>query len=153
LRAAEGKEVLGTKRSTQPLRRVEGITYWVIDDSKQIHRFINTNIRHEWEKDAETDGVDPSLDPWLRDLSKMKWSLQAIAMANVRLDPSMITLQNFVARLEERSKQLRREIELYDQVIWPVIMGGEDSMLKDGYCRYTTLRTMGVKRILAYVGH
>lgn len=138
---------------TQPLRRVEGITYWVIDGSKQIRRFINTNIRREWEKDAETDGVDASLDPWLRDLSRMTWSLQAIAMANVKLDPSMIRRQNFVARLEERRKQLRREIELYDQVIWPVIIRGEDSMLKDGYCRYTTLKTMGVKRTLAYVGH
>ena len=61
--------------------------------------------------------------------------------------------QEFIARLKERSKQLRRAIELYDQVIWPVIIQGNDSMLKDGYCRYTTLKTMGVKRTLAYVGH
>ncbi len=143
----------GVSRRTQLLRRVEGITYWAIDDSKQIRRFINTNVRHEWEKDVETDGVDPSLDPWLRDLSKMSWSLRTIATASVRLDPSMMKRQDFVTRLEERSKQLRREIELYDQVIWPVIIRREDSMLKDGYCRYTTLRTMGVKRTLAYFGH
>jgi hypothetical protein len=143
----------GIKRRTQPLRKLEGITYWLIDDSKQIRRFINTNIRHEWEKDAETHGVDPSPDPWLRDLSKREWSLHAIGMANVKLDPSMIGQQDFVPRLEKRSRQLRREIEFYDQVIWPVIIRGEDSILKDGYCRYTTLRTMGVKRTLAYVGH
>jgi hypothetical protein len=136
----------------QLLKRIEGITYWVIDDSSQIRRFINTNIRDKWEKDAETDGIDPSLDPWLRDLPKLKWSLQTIAMASVRLDPSLITRNDFVERLEERSKQLRRGIELYDQVIWPVIIRGEDSMLKDGYCRSTTLKTMGVKRPLAYVG-
>ncbi len=138
---------------TRPLRRVEGITYWVIDDSKQIRRFINTTIRREWEKDAETDGVDASLDPWLRDLSKMKWSLRTIAVANIKLDPSMMRQQEFVARLEERSRQLRRGIELYGQVIWPVIIRGEDSTLKDGYCRYTTLKTMGVKRTLAYAGN
>ena len=118
-------------------------------------RYANSSIRtfaHEWEKDAETDGVDPSLDPWLRDLSKMKWSLQTIAMANVRLDPFLIRRQDFSARLEERGKQLRREIELYDQVIWPVIIRRENCMLKDGYCRYTTLKAMGVKRTLAYVG-
>lgn len=136
----------------QPLRRVEGITYWVIDDSKQIRRFLNTNIRHEWQKDAETDGVDPRIDPWLRGLSKLKWSLQTIPLANVKLEPSLIGRQDFVTRLEERSKQLRRGIELYDQVIWPIIVRGEDSMLKDGYCRYTTLKTMGIKRTLAYVG-
>ncbi len=136
----------------QPLKRIEGITYWVIDDSSQIRRFLNTNIRHEWEKDAETDGIDPSLDPWLRDLPKLKWSLKTIAMASLRLDPSLIRRRDFVERLEERSKQLRRGIELYDQVIWPVIIRGEDSMLKDGYCRSTTLKAMGVKRTLAYVG-
>jgi len=136
----------------QSLRRVEGITYWVINDSRQIRRFINTNIRHEWEKDAETDGVVLSIDPWLRGLSRMKWSLRTIAVANVQPNPFLIKQQDFVRRLKERSEQLRRGIELYDQVIWPIIVRGEDSMLKDGYCRYTTLKTMGVKRTLAYVG-
>ena len=140
-------------RSFSSLRRVEGVTYWVIDDSKEIRRLINTNIRHEWEKDAETEGIDPSLDPWLRGLSKMKWSLKRFATSNVRLDSSMMRRRDFVARLQERSKQLRREIELYDRVIWPVIIRGEDSMLRDGYCRYTTLKTMAVEKILAYVGH
>ena len=146
-------QIQGIKTTTQLLKRVEGITYWVIDDPKQIRKFINTNLRQEWKKDAETDGVDPGRDPWLRDLSKLEWSLQTIAMAKVRPSLSMMRRQEFIARLKERSKQLRRAIELYDQVIWPVIIQGNHSMLKDGYCRYTTLKTMGVKRTLAYVGH
>jgi hypothetical protein len=136
----------------QTLRRIEGITYWVINDPTQIRRFINTNIRHEWEKDAETDEVDPKIDPWLRGLSKMKWSLRTIATSNVRLNPFLMKKERFVRRLEERSKQLRRGIEHYDQLIWPIIMRGEDSMLKDGYCRYTTLKAIGVKTTLAYIG-
>ncbi len=136
----------------QPLRRIEGITYWVIEDSEQIRRFIDSNIRHEWKKDAETDGIDPSVDPWLRGLSKLKWSLRTIPLVNVKLEPSLIGRKDFVTRLEERSKELRRGIELYDQVISPIIIRGEDSMLKDGYCRYTTLKVMRVKRTLAYVG-
>jgi hypothetical protein len=136
----------------RPLKRIEGITYWVIDDSEQIRRFINSNILHEWKKDAETDGIDASVDPWLRGLSKLKWSLQTIPLANVKLEPSLIGRQGFVTRLEERSKQLRRGIELYDQVISPIIIRGKDSMLKDGYCRYTTLKAMRVKRNLAYIG-
>jgi len=146
-------QIQGIKTTTQLLKRVEGITYWVIDDPKQIRKFINTNLRQEWKKDAETDGVDPGRDPWLRDLSKLEWSLQTIAVAKVRPSLSMMRRQEFIARLKERSKQLRRAIELYDQVIWPVIIQGNHSMLKDGYCRYTTLKTMGVKRTLAYVGH
>ena len=62
----------GLGQSTQLLRRVDGITYWVIDGPKQIRKFINTNLRQEWKKDAETDVVDPGRDPWLRDLSKME---------------------------------------------------------------------------------
>jgi hypothetical protein len=116
-------------------------------------RYFKTNIRHEWEKDAETDGVDPLRDPWLRDLSKLNWSLQTIGLPKVRLDSSMMRCHDFASRVEERSRQLLREIELYDQVISPVIIRGEDSMLKDGYCRYTALKKMGVKRTLAYVGH
>ena len=65
-------QIQGIKTTTQLLKRVEGITYWVIDDPKQIRKFINTNLRQEWKKDAETDGVDPGRDPWLRDLSKME---------------------------------------------------------------------------------
>jgi hypothetical protein len=137
----------------QPLRRIEGITYWVIDDSEQIRRFINSNIRHEWKKDAETDGIDASVDPWLRRLSRLKWSLQTISLVDVKLEPSLIGRKDFVTRLEERSKELRRGIELYDQVISPIIIRGEDSMLKDGHRRYTTLKAMRVKRTLAYVGH
>ncbi len=125
-------KIQGIRTSTQLLKRVEGITYWVIDDPKQIRKFINTNLRQEWKKDAETDGVDPGRDPWLRDLSKLEWSLQTIAMAKVRPSLSMMRRQEFIARLKERSKQLRRAIELYDQVIWPVIIRGKDSMLKMG---------------------
>src|SRR2546427_11376877 len=57
-------------------------------------------------------------------------------MAKVRPSLSMMRRQEFIARLKERSKELRRAIELYDQVIWPVIIQGNDSMLKDGYCRH-----------------
>ena len=42
----------GLGQSTQLLRRVDGITYWVIDGPKQIRKFINTNLRQEWKKDA-----------------------------------------------------------------------------------------------------
>ncbi len=33
---------------TSPLRRLQAITYWVIEHPEGIHDFINTNIRKEW---------------------------------------------------------------------------------------------------------
>jgi hypothetical protein len=58
----------------------------------------------------------------------------------------------FVDRLKERSKQLRRAIAVYNQVIWPVIVREEDFTLVDGYCRFSALKSMNTKRIFVYVG-
>ncbi len=135
-----------------PLRKIECVTYWVIEDPGQIRKFVNTNIRREWLKDAEDDDVDPEYEPWLRSLSKLRWSIKTVKLAEIRLNPLMMNRRSFIARLEERSSQLRRGIELYGQVIWPIILSGEDSLLKDGYCRYTTLKQMNIRRTLAYIG-
>jgi hypothetical protein len=45
------------------IRRLEGITYWVIDDPKAIFDFINTEVRKEWEADARSEHRDPKDDP------------------------------------------------------------------------------------------
>ena len=46
-----------------PIRRLEGISYWVIDDPDAIYDFINTEIRKEWEADARSEHRDPKDDP------------------------------------------------------------------------------------------
>ncbi|MBI3859086.1 MAG: hypothetical protein HY296_02440 [Thaumarchaeota archaeon] len=134
------------------LRRVEGVTYWVINEPTEIRKLINQNIRHEWERDAEHDGIDPTRDPWLLGLSKLEWSLRTVRTSDVKVDVSLMSNRAFVHRLQERSRQLRRGILQYDAVIWPMVVRGDDLMLKDGYSRYTTLKGMGMSKTLVYFG-
>ena len=47
---------------------------------------------------------------------------------------------------------MRRGIELWGRVIWPIILREEDMEVIDGYCRCTTLKELGVSRLYAYVG-
>lgn len=141
-----------------PVRRLEGITYWVIEDSGGIHDFINTEIRKEWEADARFEGRDPNEDPWLKALSKRRWHLGVIEIERIKLDPDIMKYiddereYNFATELAKRSDELRTSVKEYSIVIWPVIVREEDFMLIDGYCRYTALKTMKIKRTFAYVG-
>ena len=134
------------------LRHVEGITYWVLNEPKEIRGLINSNIRQEWERDNLTDGVDSAADDWLLTLPKRVWRLGILDINRITLDPSMMSRESFVKELDERSNEMRRSISEYHIVIWPLVLRGEDHRLKDGYCRFTTLKKMGIRRILAYVG-
>jgi hypothetical protein len=141
-----------------PLRRLEGISYWVIEDPDAIYNFINTNIRKEWEADVRSVGEDPLNDPWLRTLSERKWRLDIIGVNRVELSANVMSYVDvergyvFAESLRRRRDELRKSIETYDAVIWPIIVREEDLGLVDGYCRYTALREMSVSRIYAYLG-
>jgi hypothetical protein len=134
------------------IRRLEGITYWVVNDREEIRRFINTNIRREWEEDNKNDGVDSRKDDWLLGLSRRDWRLRTLRTAVVRLDPATMARSDFTTRLNQRSKEMRRSIMSFGMIIWPIVIRGEDHELRDGYCRFTTLRNMGISRVFAYVG-
>ncbi len=43
-----------------PLRRLEGVSYWVIDDPDGIYDFINNEVRREWEDDVKSMPGDPA---------------------------------------------------------------------------------------------
>ena len=62
MRTPFGAGILGST----PIRRLEGVTYWVIEDPESISDFINVEIRKEWETDARFEKRDPEDDPWLR---------------------------------------------------------------------------------------
>lgn len=131
---------------------MQGITYWVLNDPKEIRGFINSNVRQEWERDNLTDGVDSDADDWLLTLPKRVWRLRSLAIDEMTLDPSMMARESFVKQLDERSNEMRRSISEYHIVLWPLVLRGEDYRLKDGYCRFTTLERMGIRRVLAYIG-
>jgi len=141
-----------------PIRRLDGITYWVIKNSDGIYDFVNGEIRKEWEADATFEGRDPKQDLWLRTLSKRRWSLDITEISQIKLNPDIMNYEdnkrgyNFSEDLVIRSDELKRSIERYALVIWPVILRKEDLMLVDGYCRYTALKAMNIRRIYTYVG-
>ena len=115
-----------------PLRRLQGITYWVIEEPGEIHDFINYNIRKEWEVDLRGEGKDLREDPWLQTLSRRRWRLEAVDADRIVLNPDIVNFvdpqkgYSFQASLARRRKELRTVIEIYGVVIWPVIVRGED---------------------------
>lgn len=141
-----------------PLRRLQGITYWVIDDEDGIRDFINTNVRKEWEADVRSVGRNPSEDPWLHALSGRRWRLQTLDTSNIGLDPDLMNHvdpekgYSFRDSLAKRGKELRSVMETYGMVIWPIVVREEEMLLVDGYCRLTTLREMGITQVFAYLG-
>jgi len=94
---------------TAPIRRLDGITYWVIDDANDIYDFMNTQLRREWIGDAKDEGRHPEDDTWLRELSKRKWRLEILELKTIRPNPYEFiprTGYNFEERLAQRSKDL-----------------------------------------------
>jgi hypothetical protein len=141
-----------------PIRRLEGISYWVIDDPDAIHDFVNSEIRKEWEADARSERRDPKDDPWLKTLIRRRWHLEMMDMIRIKLDPNIMNYVDpergyvFSKSLEKRSAELGQSIKLGSVVLSPLIVRGEDTQLVDGYCRYTTLKAMKVTRIYTYIG-
>lgn len=140
-----------------PIRRLEGISYWVIEDPEAIHDFINNEIRREWEEDARSEQRDPRKDIWLETLSRRTWTLEIAETSQIRLDPRIMnhtdnrTGYDFQENLAKRAQELREAIQRFAVVIWPVIIR-EDSVLVDGYCRFTVLKAMNISRVYAYKG-
>lgn len=144
--------------SVTPIRRLDGITYWVIEDPDGIYDYVNTEIRKEWEADAQSEHRDPREDKWLKTLSQRKWSLEILELDRIKLNPDLVnyvdskTGYNFSEHLAKRSCELQQEIEKYGLAIWPVIVREEDWILMDGYCRYSSLGSMKIRKTYAYVG-
>jgi hypothetical protein len=134
------------------------MTYWVIEDPDGIRDYINKEILKEWEADARQEHREPENDLWLKTLSKRKWSLQIIDMKRIKLNPDVMSYVDpqrgyvFSKRLAKRSRELQESVRIGGSVIWSLIVRKEDMQLVDGYCRYSTIRTMGMSRTYAYVG-
>jgi hypothetical protein len=141
-----------------PIRRLEGITYWVIDDLDAIYDFINSEIRKEWESDARSEHRDLKDDLWLTTLTRRSWHLEIMDITQVRLDPEIMNYVDhergyvFSKSLEKRSRELRHNIKFGGVVLSPLIIRKEGVQLVDGYCRYAALMAMHVSRIYTYVG-
>ena len=141
------------------MRRLDGVSYWVTEDPVEIFEFVNANIGREWESDSKSEGKDPKGSEWLQNLASRKWRLEVVGIDQVKLNEELMhysdsmTGYDFAARLQERGRVLVRDIKDYERVLPPVILRAEDNQLMDGYCRYSTLKNMGLKNIYAYVGN
>jgi hypothetical protein len=141
------------------LQKLDGVSYWVIEDPHEIFEFVNTNIRREWESDLKSEGKNPKESNWLSKLVARKWRLEVVDIDRVRLNEELMRYKDnksgydFAARLQERKRELTREIRDSARVIPPIILQGEDNLLMDGYCRYATLKDMGLKKAYAYIGN
>ena len=140
------------------VRRLDGISYWVIENPTEIADYVTVNLRREWEADLRTEGKDPDGNDWLRTLAKRTWSLNIAEVSGIKLNQELMnyvdrrTGYDFAKRLQERQNQLKEEIEISGRVIPPVILRAEDNQLMDGYCRHSTLKEMGITSVYAYVG-
>lgn len=129
-----------------------------MEDPNEIHDFVNTNLKQEWEADLKGEGRSPGNDPWLRTLPKRRWRLEVVEAERIILDPNIMNSSDprrgysFQASLSKRRKELRNVIETFGGVIWPVVVRQEDMTLVDGYCRLTTVREIGVSRVYVYLG-
>jgi hypothetical protein len=141
-----------------PIRRLDGITYWVIENPEGIYDFINTEIRKEWTEDARSEHRNPEDDEWLTTLSQRKWSLEIAETEQIRLNPNIVNYVDekrgyvFLKSLTQRRRELEKEVRDFGVVIWPLVVRKEDLELVDGYCRYATLKAMNVKRVYVYAG-
>jgi hypothetical protein len=141
-----------------PVRRLEGISYWVIEDSVGIYDFVNTELRKEWEEDAKSEGRDPQDDEWLKTLATREWKLSVVRLDRIRLNPGTMSYvdkekrYSFQSSLKEREKELETVMRRFGVVIWPLVVRAEDNELVDGYCRYATLKAMKISKTYVYTG-
>ena len=139
------------------LRVLDGITYWVIEDPKEIAELINYHIRREWESDI-AEQEDHEEGKWLQSLNERNWTLVEAEPRGIKLSDEIMnyvnprTGYNFRKRLEERRRILERDVDKFGAVIRPVVIRAEDNQLMDGYCRYHVLLDRNVKKLYAYVG-
>ena len=71
------------------LRKLEGITYWVIEDPEEIRELVCDNIRKEWEADI-AEQKDHEGGRWLASIRTRRWRVEAIEMTRIKLNPAVL---------------------------------------------------------------
>src|SRR6266852_4036435 len=79
---------------TNLLRRLHGISNWVLDNPEDIHEFVNTNLKKEWENDAKSEGQDPKSDPWLHSPPQTRWHVAVVNVKTIKQNPSIVNFVN-----------------------------------------------------------
>ncbi len=140
------------------VRRLHGIDYRMLENSDDIHDFINTEVRRELETDFASMGQNPRQDDLINSLPKRKWKLEVVSLDEVQMHPLILnstdvkTGRKFTERLRERRSELRKALEASGAVIWPIVVLREEQLLVDGYCRHSALKEMSIPEAYCYFG-
>ena len=88
-------------------------------------------------------------------LSRRGWTLEVVRLQEVRSNPAVVNYRDeakgydFQLSLAKRRAILENGLKS-GAVIWPLVVD-ETLMLRDGYCRYSTLDSIGVSEAYCYV--
>src|SRR5437879_10762550 len=143
-----GRRSVWDNRTT--VRRLHGIEYRMLEDSDDIHDFVNTEVRKELEEDFESMSEDPQHDVLLNSLPRRKWKLEIVGVGEVRMNPlilnsaDLMTGRKFVERLTERRSEIRKALEEGGTVFWPIVILREQKILLDGYCIDYTIQVINI---------
>src|SRR3989441_11697127 len=88
-----GRRSVWDNRTT--VRRLHGIGYRMLEDSDDIHDFINTEVRKELETDLAGTGENPHEDALINSLPKRKWKVEVVNLEQIQLNPAILNSSDF----------------------------------------------------------
>lgn len=139
--------------STLPFeyRRLGDFTYHILSDPGEIKAYLMKWIMREWEIDHREAPGEHWTVAWMEALPKMEFALEVIALAEIRPNADLMSVEEFQRDLKERADE-REESVLRGISIEPLLINRRGFELMDGYTRYVVLKRYGQEQVFAYVG-
>lgn len=132
-------------------RKLGDFTYHVISDPAEIKTYLMKWMMREWEQDHNEAPEEHWTVKWMNELPQLEFRLEIITLAEVCLNPDLMSVEAFQRSLEERADD--REWSLLCGVSTaPLLINRAGFELMDGYTRYTVLKRYNQKEVYAYVG-
>ncbi len=132
-------------------RRLGEFTYNVLSDPGEIKAYLMKWIMREWEIDHREAPGERWTVAWMEALPNMDFALETIALAEIRPNADLMSVEEFRRDLKERADE-REESVLRGISIEPLLINRRGFELMDGYTRYVVLKRFGQKQVFAYVG-
>ena len=132
-------------------RKLGDFTYNILSEPADIKDYLMKWIMHEWEIDHNEAPDERWTVAWMNLLPRMDFSLEMIELKNIRPNPDLISVVDFISDLEERADE-REESMLRGVSIEPMLVNRNGFELMDGYTRYTVLKRHGQKEVYVYLG-
>lgn len=123
-------------------RVVENVKYGLVPKD-ELKETIETIAKEEWdEEDFRMFGDD---------LYKSNWELEEVDVDKINIREDLMNDPEFIKSLNLRVN-IHKKLQVDKVAIPPLILRGSDLLIFDGYARLHTLKELGIKKCLAYVG-